>query len=100
MNWESLAIIAGVAIATFVTRIGGFTLGERRMPPAFDRFLGWVPVASFAALAVPGLADGAGSFPARLLGAAVAALVVLRFRALPLALAGGLGAFWLAGVVV
>lgn len=100
MSWEYLAIIACVAIATFATRIGGFTLGERRMPAAFDRFLSWVPVASFAALAVPSLAEGAGSFPARLLGAAVAALVVLRFRALPLALAGGMGAFWLAGVAV
>lgn len=92
---ERIVLIVAVAIATYATRYAGFVLGERRLPPAFDRFLAYVPVAAFAALAMPGLAGGAGTMPARLAGAALAALVVLRFGVLWGGLVAGLAGFWL-----
>jgi branched-subunit amino acid transport protein len=91
---ERLLIVVAVAIVTYATRYAGFLLGRRTLPSAFDRFLAYVPVAAFAALLVPGLADGAGSVPARLIGAAAAALVLLRFGALWGGLVAGMAAFW------
>ena len=91
---ERIVLIVAVAIATYATRYAGFLLGERKLPPAFDRFLAYVPVAAFAALVTPGLADGAGTLPARLVGAAVAALVVLRFGVLWGGLIAGMLGFW------
>jgi len=97
---ERPAIIVSVAILTYLTRIAGFRLGDRQLPPAFDRFLAYVPVAAFAALAIPGVVEGSGSFPARLLGAALSALVVLRFGQLWAGLLAGMAGFWLFGFVV
>ena len=97
---ERLATILAIAALTYLTRIAGFRLGERRLPAAFDSFLAYVPVAAFAALAIPGVADGAGSFPARLAGAALAALIVLRYSALWAGLLAGMIGFWLTGFLV
>jgi len=97
---ERLWIILSVAVLTYLTRIVGFRLGDRQLPPVFDRFLTYVPVAAFAALAIPGVAEGSGNFPARLVGAAVLALVVLRFSRLWVGLLAGMAGFWVTGWVV
>lgn len=94
---ERLWIILSVAVLTYLTRIAGFRLGERQLPPAFDRFLAYVPISAFAALAIPGVAEGSGSFPARLAGAAISALVVLRFSQLWFGLLAGMAGFWVTG---
>ena len=97
---ERLWIILSVAALTYLTRIAGFRLGDRQLPPAFDRFLAYVPVAAFAALAVPGIAEGSGTFPARLAGAVLSAVVVLRFSQLWIGLLAGMAGFWVTGWVV
>jgi branched-subunit amino acid transport protein len=97
---ERLSIILSVAALTYLTRIAGFRLGDRHLPPAFDRFLAYVPIAAFAALALPGVAEGAGAFPARLAGAALAALAVIRFGHLWTGLLAGMVGFWVMGWVV
>jgi branched-subunit amino acid transport protein len=97
---ERLWIIVSVAALTYLTRIAGFRLGDRNLPPAFDRFLVYVPVAAFAALAIPGVAEGTGPFPARLAGATLSALVVLRFSHLWTGLLAGMAGFWAMGWLV
>ena len=97
---ERLWIIISVAVLTYLTRIAGFRLGDRQLPATFDRFLAYVPVAAFAALAIPGVAEGAGTFPARLIGAILAALVVLRIGHLWAGLLAGMVGFWVMGVAV
>lgn len=97
---ERLWMIASVAVLTYLTRIAGFRLGDRQLPPAFDRFLAYVPVAAFAALAVPGVAEGAGTFPARLIGATLSTLVVVRIGHLWAGLLAGMAGFWVTGYVV
>jgi branched-subunit amino acid transport protein len=97
---ERVWIILSVAALTYLTRIAGFRLGDRRIPPTFDRFLAYVPVAAFAALAIPGVAEGAGTFPSRLAGAALSAIVVLRFGQLWAGLLAGMAGFWMMGFVV
>ena len=94
---ERLWIIVSVAALTYLTRIAGFRLGDRQLPPTFDRFLAYVPVAAFAALAIPGVAEGSGAFPARLAGATLAALVVLRFSHLWAGRLAGMAGFWAMG---
>lgn len=74
-------------------------LSGRRLPAFFWRFLGYVPVAAFAALAAPGLATGSGSLTARMAGAVLAAVVVLRFGILWAAIGAGMAGFWLAGLL-
>ncbi len=97
---ERLAMIVSVAVLTYLTRIAGFRLNDRNLPPSLDRFLAYVPVAAFAALAIPGIAEGAGTFPARFIGAAVCAVIVIRFGQLWAGLVAGMAGFWLTGVVI
>lgn len=92
---ERWGLVVAVALATYATRVTGFYAGGRALPPALDRFLGYVPVAVFAALAAPGVADGSGAMAPRLAGALAAAVVMLRFNRLWAGLAAGMGAFWL-----
>jgi branched-subunit amino acid transport protein len=97
---ERIWIVFSVAVLTYLTRIAGFRLGDRDLPPAFDRFLTYVPVAAFAALAIPGVAEGSGTFPARLAGAALASIVALRVSHLWAGLLAGMLGFWLTGWIV
>ncbi len=97
---ERLPIIIAVAIATYVTRIAGFRLVNLAVPPAFNRFLTYVPVASFAALAVPDIASGPGTFAARLTGASLASLAVIRIGPMWTGLLAGMIGFWGAGLLV
>lgn len=88
-----LALLVG--IATYCTRIAGFRLGRRAMPPFVDRFLGYVPAAMFAALIAPDLLPSAGEAPPRLLGALAATAALLYLKQLWLGLAIGMAAYWL-----
>jgi len=95
-----LALVLAVAIATYTTRLSGFLLRDRVVPPVLDRFLAYVPIAAFAALLAPGLAPTNGQWLPRLIGAAVAALVVLRTRHLWAGLAAGMALFWCVSALV
>ena len=96
---DDLGLIATVAVATYLTRVAGFALGEREVPPTVGRFLSYVPVAAFAALAAPGVAVG-GEIGPRLLAVVAAAVAVLRLGRLWVGLAAGMGAYWLARLLL
>jgi branched-subunit amino acid transport protein len=96
---ERLWFILPIAVLTYLTRIAGFRIGSRELPRALDRFLIYVPVAAFSALAIPGVSEGAGTFPARLIGAALLAVVIYRFGHLWAGLLAGMAGFWLVGVL-
>lgn len=97
---ERIWFILVIAILTYLTRIAGFRLGDRKLHPDVDRFLAYVPIAAFAALAIPGVAEGAGTFPARLIGAVAAAVVVYRIGHLWVGILAGMTGFWMIGFVV
>lgn len=100
---ERLLLVAAIALLTYATRYAGFLLGGlggRTMPPAAERFLAYVPIAAFAALVAPGVAEGPGSLPARVVGVAAAAVVALRFKRLWAGLILGMAAFWIADLVL
>jgi len=96
---DHLGLIAAVAVVTYATRIAGFALAERELPPTMGRFLSYVPVAAFAALAAPGVAAG-GEVGPRLLAVAAAAVVVLWLERMWAGLAAGMGAYWLARLLL
>lgn len=91
MNY--LGLILAAAAVTYLTRVTGFYVGRLEIPQSVSRFLVYVPVAAFAALAAPGVGPGADWLP-RLVGAAVAAALMLRFGQLWLCLVAGMLGFW------
>jgi len=91
--------ILAAALVTYLTRLGGFALGGRDLPPVVGRFLAYVPVAVFAALIAPDLGLGGGQWAARGLGLAAAAAVVWRTRQLWAGLAAGMVVYWLVEAV-
>jgi branched-subunit amino acid transport protein len=97
---NNLLMILTIGAATWLARAGGFYFARRSFPPIIDRFLSWVPVAAFAALAAPGLIDGPGATSSRLLGALATTVVVSRAGPYWAALLAGMGVFWLLSAIV
>ncbi|MEZ4522387.1 MAG: AzlD domain-containing protein [Thermomicrobiales bacterium] len=93
---ERAGLIAVIALGTYVTRVVGFTLLNRKAIPArLDRALAYVPVAAFAALIVPGLSSDGNLDAVRIVAALLAAGAVLLTRQLWAALLTGMAVFWL-----
>ncbi len=91
----SLGVILAAAAVTYGTRLAGFALAQRRLPPLFGRSLAYIPVAVFAALIAPDLGLGTAELLPRLLGIVAAAVAVWRTRQLWAGLAAGMAMFWL-----
>jgi len=98
---DRISLIVVIALLTYGCRLGGFGLSGRSLPAPVERFLTYVPIAAFAALAVPGFAgDSMAGFAPRLLAAVAAAAVTLRFGRLWLCLVVGMSTYWLASAVL
>ncbi|MVN85545.1 AzlD domain-containing protein [Deinococcus sp. HMF7620] len=91
------AVIGLMWAVTFGPRLLGLSLGRLELTPFWHAFLRFVPVSVFAALIVPEIL-GSPEWLRRLVGAAVAALLVWRQGNLAVGLLGGFGAYWLARV--
>ena len=89
-----LAAIAAMAVATFMTRAGGYLLFRAfRPPPVMRAMLGYIPGTLFISYVAPALATGGVQ---QWVGAAATVAVMLATRNLTLAILGGTAA---AGVV-
>lgn len=88
-----LPIILGMAAVTYASRLTGLWL-RTSVPPFWERFLRFVPIAVFAALVVPALPGERGEASVRLLAAALAAAVSWKFRKLWLGIAVGMAVYW------
>ncbi|KQW28823.1 hypothetical protein ASE36_10035 [Rhizobium sp. Root274] len=82
-----VVLIFAAAVATFLTRVGGYILVKRlkTMPPRLEAALNAVPAAVLTTLVAP--AFFAGSIDIKIAMAA-ALLVGLRFSAIPMLIAG------------
>jgi branched-subunit amino acid transport protein len=96
----SIGFIVAAAVATYAIRLAGFGLGGRAIPPPFERFLAYVPVAAFAALIAPDLGLGDPQWAARGLGIIASALVAWRTRQLWAGLGAGMAVFWLVKLLI
>ena len=73
-----LSLILAMAAAVYALRITGFFIADIGMPPAWERALRFVPVATLTALVAVSLAGASDDRPLRLL-AAVGAGVAARY---------------------
>jgi branched-subunit amino acid transport protein len=92
---ERWLLIGVIAVLTYLTRVSGFLIGRRAIPPVLDRFLSYVPVAVFAALVVPNVSPSGQNVPARVVAVILAALVAYRVRYLWASIGAGMAIFWL-----
>lgn len=91
-----MPLIIAAAVITYLTRVTGFYLRADRFSPRFKQFLDDVPIASFAALAAPGILAGGDETAPRVIAALVAAAFVWKFRSLWVCILTGFIAYWLA----
>jgi uncharacterized membrane protein len=89
-----VVLILAAAVATYLTRIGGYVLVKRlkTMPPRLEAALNAVPAAVLTTLVAP--AFFAGTIDVKI-AMAVSLLVGLRFSAIPMLIAG-----WLVVIVL
>jgi branched-subunit amino acid transport protein len=86
--------VAGMVAVTFGSRYAGLAF-RTDLPEFWVRFLHFVPIAVFASIVTPSLEGGQSEWAIRLAAAVVAAAAAWRTRQLWLAIAVGMGAFWL-----
>ncbi|MBC3191015.1 AzlD domain-containing protein [Pseudonocardia sp. C8] len=101
---RELLVLVAIGLGTYALR-AAFLVTSRAAPPAPARLLPHVGPAVLAAITLPallaprGVVGGAESLPA-LVAAALTWLLWRRTARLPVALFGGLGAWWLAVAAV
>jgi branched-subunit amino acid transport protein len=88
-------IILGMAVVTYVPRLGGIALNVAQIPPFWRRFLRYIPISVFAALIVPALPGEQGEVLIRLVAASMAGLVTWRTQQMWAGILVGMGAFWI-----
>lgn len=89
MNGVALVAIVGMAVGTYLTRIGGYWLvGRFDLSPAVRAWLRYVPGAILAALVVPDLAHGG---PAEWIAAGAVFAVAWRSENVLYAMITGIG---------
>ncbi|MFK0384471.1 MULTISPECIES: AzlD family protein [Rhizobium/Agrobacterium group] len=84
---DTLLLIALAAIATYLTRIGGYVLMTRMksIPPRMEAGLNAVPVAVLTTLVAPAFFEGGYEVK---IGMVAALIVCLRFQGLTMLVAG------------
>jgi uncharacterized membrane protein len=88
----TLAAIAGMALATFACRAGGYWLFRQVRPSRGARaMLGYLPGALFVSYVIPALAVGGWL---QWVGAAATLAIMLKTRNLSYAILGGTAAAW------
>ena len=90
-----LAAILVLGVAVYAVRLSGFLLAEATIPPAWERALGYVPVATLTAIVVGSLTARPAELPIRLIVAAVAIPLAWRTRRAWLVILVGLALYWL-----
>ena len=88
-------LILGMGAGVYALRLAGMALPDLAVPLAWERALGFLPVALLTALVVASLAGPTGGGPARLLAAGGAALVARRTGRMWACILSGMALYWL-----
>ncbi|NLY88575.1 MAG: AzlD domain-containing protein [Firmicutes bacterium] len=76
-----LLLIAGMAVVTYIPRLLPFLLlTGRTLPPAFKRFLAFIPYTALGALIIPGVIEAIPGHPWISLAGLTTAVVIAWFR--------------------
>ena len=92
---NALGAILAMAVGMYALRITGFLLADTAVPPAWERALTFVPVATLTALVVTSLAGRTDEGPVRLIAAAGAGFVARRTGRMWACIVSGLALYWL-----
>lgn len=89
-------LIAGMACATYLTRVTPFAAARRPLPASIGRLLRYVPAAAVGALIFPDVLLGVnGHWYASLIAVAVASALAVRTRALWITVGAGIAVTYL-----
>lgn len=94
------AVVIGTGLVTFAMRFVMFSgLAPKKLPPAFEQALGFVPIAVLTAIIVPAvlIGDNGGVSivnNAHLIAGILASAVALITRSVLVTIISGLGALW------
>jgi uncharacterized membrane protein len=98
MSLEAVVTILGMALATFAIRAGGLLLANRLPQTGFvAAWLRHIPGAVLASLVAPAVVSGG---PAEVIAATITALAFILTRNLFAAMAAGVGAVFLARMLL
>ena len=94
-------ILIASGLVTYLSRTSFIALGDRvSLPPQVERALKYVAPAAFSAILIPLVLGGDGfagfseDLP-RIIAAAAAALVIVKWRSIPYSLIAGMCSLWL-----
>lgn len=92
---SAVGLILAMAAGVYALRLTGLLLANASVPPAWERALGFVPVATLTALVVSSLVGRPDEGPVRLAAAAVGALAARRTGRTWVCIAVGMAVYWL-----
>jgi branched-subunit amino acid transport protein len=88
-------LILGMGAGVYALRLAGLVLRDVSLPPAWERALGFVPVALLTGLVVVGLTGQVSDEPSRMIAVAGAAVVAHRTRKMWACILAGMVVYWL-----
>jgi branched-subunit amino acid transport protein len=92
---NALGAILAMAVGMYALRATGLLLADVAVPPAWERALAFVPVATLTALVVTSLAGRPDEGPVRLIAAAGAGFVARRTGRMWACIVSGMALYWL-----
>jgi branched-subunit amino acid transport protein len=96
----TLAIVLLMAVAVFTVRLSGFIAAKATIPPAWERTLGYVPIATLTALVVASVSGRDDQTAIGIIAVALAAGVSYLTRRTWACIVGGMLVYWLLALVM
>jgi branched-subunit amino acid transport protein len=91
----TVAIVLLMAAAVFAVRLSGFVAAKATIPPAWERTLGYVPIATLTALVVASVGGRDDQTALGILAVGLAAGIAYLTRRTWACIVGGMLVFWL-----
>jgi branched-subunit amino acid transport protein len=95
----TLAIVLVMAVCVFAIRLSGFVAAAATIPPAWERVLNYVPIATLTALVVASVSGRNEQVPAGIIAVGLAAVISYLTRKTWACIVGGMLVYWLLQLV-
>ena len=95
----TLAIILVMAVCVFAIRLSGFLAAAVTIPPAWERMLGYVPIATLTALVVASVSGRNDEMSLGIIAVGLAAGISYLTRKTWACIVGGMLVYWLLQLV-
>jgi branched-subunit amino acid transport protein len=95
----TLAVVLLMAVAVFAIRISGFLAAQATIPPAWERTLGYVPIATLTALVVASVSGRDDQTAIGIIAVGLATGIAYLTRRTWACIVGGMLVYWLLVVI-